>query len=498
MSTSNNNGLLSTATIIGGTALGILSFLALKYPDCGVLEDVQKGIPQIKGYPLIGTFFQQLGEFKRIYDAQHEQLEMLNTMTIINSSIAIPLTITTIDPGNINYILRTNYTNYVKGYHFKNTMLEFFGDGLLVNDGVKWKYHRKRISKVFATQSLQKCFDCVLVGELKMITHQVLDRYASNGSVLDLQDILLKFTMNSIIRISLSKDLQILTQNQDIPFVESFDACVEHIVNLYLNPFTPIFDIVSTILHPRSKSIRQHYDTLHQFTSDIISERKRDIQDGKKFDDLLSRFMDNLDEDETTTYAITWTMYSLITNPMVENKLFAEIDTYFPNDGDSHQDDLDPVKLYDTIKNMKYAHAVFYEAMRLYPPTPLTQRVAVEDDTWPDGTEIRKGNMICCNIYAQARCSEIWGSDCHEFKPERWILEDGTLYKEEKGQWPVFIFGPRACLGKRLAIMKGLATLITLVRRYKFSLYKPDKKAEYEVGRALIIKGGLEVFVEKR
>ncbi|KAG2224707.1 hypothetical protein INT45_009022 [Circinella minor] len=518
MSTSGSReNLVTAAAIVSGCFLGTAALLAYKYPNSAIFEDIQKGIPQVKGYPLVGSFFQQLQGIKRYYDMQHEQLENLGTMTMITSAIFISPTITTVDPVNINYILKTNYTNYNKDTHLKNCTKKFCGDGLFVNDGAKWRYHRKTASRVFGTKNIQKCFDRVFVKDLKVVTRRVLDQYASTGASIDIQELMLKFTMNSFIQIGFGKDLQILTEKDVVPLGESFDLCMDHIADLYMNPFTPIIDIINTIFHPQTKHIQQHYDELKTFANNVISERREDVRNGKKFDDLLSQFMNTTDEHgesfsnedlcnmmlgtisagrETTAASIAWTMYSIIKNPTVEAKLLAEIDYYFPDT--NYQEDLDPTKLFDTIKNMKYAHAVLHESLRLHPPIPINQRVAVENDIWPDGSVIRKGNVVSWNMYAQARCSKIWGDNCHEFNPERWILEDGSLYKEAKGQAPVFNVGPRTCLGDRLAIVEGLVVLITLVRRYKFSFSNPEQKNDYNVRVVETIKGGLPVHVQKR
>ena len=168
-----------------------------------------------------------------------------------------------------------------------------------------------------------------------------------------------------------------MTEKDVVPLGESFDLCMDHIADLYMNPFTPITDALNTIFHPQTKHIQQHYKELKSFANDVISERREDVRNGKKFDDLLSQFMNTTDEHgeafsdedlrnmmlgtisagrETTAASIAWTMYSTIKNPAVEAKLLAEIDNYFP--GTDHQEVLDPTKLFNTIKKMKYAHAV--------------------------------------------------------------------------------------------------------------------------------------------
>lgn len=75
-------------------------------------------------------------------------------------------------------------------------------------------------------------------------------------------------------------------------------------------------------------------------------------------------------------------------------------------------------------------------------------KYALDDDVWPDGTHIQKGDYILWSPYAQGRSEKVWGPDAREFKPERWIKPDGELRRESQGQWPAFHAGPRTCLGK--------------------------------------------------
>ena len=189
---------------------------------------------------------------------------------------------------------------------------------------------------------------------------------------------------------------------------------------------------------------------------------------------------------------MSWAFKLLLENPRVEEKLLAEINDYIT-------DELleDSARLYESIKEMKYTHAVFYEVLRLYPSVPLNQKFALKDDVWPDGTPIRKGDYVIWCPYAQGRVEAIWGADAKQFRPERWLTEDGELRRENAGKWPAFNAGPRVCLGQNLATLEGLVALISLVRDYKFTLV-PGQNITYDVSLTLPMKYGMKVTVEKR
>jgi fatty acid omega-hydroxylase len=84
----------------------------------------------------------------------------------------------------------------------------------------------------------------------------------------------------------------------------------------------------------------------------------------------------------------------------------------------------------------------------LYPSVPENQKYSIEDDVLPDGTTVPAGTHVSWSSYAQGRSTKIWGADAKEFKPERWINENGDLNRFSQGQWPAFHGGPRVCLGK--------------------------------------------------
>lgn len=53
-------------------------------------------------------------------------------------------------------------------------------------------------------------------------------------------------------------------------------------------------------------------------------------------------------------------------------------------------------------------------------------KFAVADDLLPDGTKVRRGNIVAFYAYAMGRMEYLWGPDALEFKPDRW-LRDGVF-----------------------------------------------------------------------
>lgn len=72
----------------------------------------------------------------------------------------------------------------------------------------------------------------------------------------------------------------------------------------------------------------------------------------------------------------------------------------------------------------------------MYPSVPNNQKYALNDDIWPDGTAIKKGDYVMWSPWAQGRSEEVWGPDAKDFRPERWITPEGDLRRESQGQWP--------------------------------------------------------------
>jgi cytochrome P450 len=122
------------------------------------------------------------------------------------------------------------------------------------------------------------------------------------------------------------------------------------------------------------------------------------------------------------------------------------------------------------------------------PPLPVDTKFAVKEDVLPDGTHIPKGSIVAYASYAMGRREQLWGSDCLEFKPERW-LQNGVFVPQCPYKYAVFQAGPRICLGKELALLQIKLVTARLINCFDFDVPE-DFKPTYEISFLLPMKYG--------
>ncbi|KAG2364259.1 cytochrome P450 [Suillus spraguei] len=194
---------------------------------------------------------------------------------------------------------------------------------------------------------------------------------------------------------------------------------------------------------------------------------------------------------ETTSISLTWALIELSRHPDVQTSLREELLAFGP----------DPT--YDQFKaNLPYLDAVVHEVLRLHPPLGVFTRVAAVDDVIPlsepvctvsgkmiDSISVAKGTLITISTAAINRSSTIWGPDAKEFKPDRWLTEDGITGKAKEVQGHrhllTFVDGPRTCLGKDFAITEIKAVLSVLVKSFVFEM-RDGLDTEVEIARGLM------------
>jgi len=124
------------------------------------------------------------------------------------------------------------------------------------------------------------------------------------------------------------------------------------------------------------------------------------------------------------------------------------------------------------LQECVYLHAALNETLRLYPSVPNCYKGALHRDVLPGETCIESSMKFVYSIYALGRMESIWGPDCLEFKPERWIDHvnscEGQLRMKNESAYKFLAFktGPRMYLGKDMAYMQMKVAVVAILRRF--------------------------------
>ncbi|KAM3319267.1 cytochrome 94B3-like [Capsicum chacoense] len=436
-------------------------------------------------YPIVGCLVSFYKNRHRLLDWYTQLLSESPTQTILVQRFGAPRTIITANPNNVEHMLKTNFANYPKGQPFTEILGDFLGRGIFNVDGEQWSAQRKLASHEFSTKSLREFVVKTLEEVVDTRLIPLLNHAAKSGKVLDLQDVLRRFAFDTICKVSLGTDPHCLDDLSDVPsLVDSFDTASQACAMRGMAPVYAIWKGKRALNLGSEKKLKENVKRVHCCINDIIEKKKQTINENGKNSknmDLLSRLLIAGHEDEvvrdmvisflmagrdTTSSALTWLFWLTTNHPDVKNEMINEITSI--NIGDKALE-------FDELKEMKYLQACLNESMRLYPPVAWDSKHAATDDILPDGTRVQKGNRVTYFQYGMGRMEEIWGKDRLEFRPDRWIDENGLLKSVSAYKFPVFQAGPRVCLGKEMAFTQMKYVLASVLRRFEIKPVKVEK-----------------------
>ncbi|KAE9366288.1 cytochrome P450, partial [Stipitochalara longipes BDJ] len=156
---------------------------------------------------------------------------------------------------------------------------------------------------------------------------------------------------------------------------------------------------------------------------------------------------------DTTATLLSGTVYYLLQNPRVMQKLVAEIRESFINE--------DQINM-TSVNSLSYLLAILEEAMRIYPPVTLgSPRIVGEEGTVIGAYQVPPKTAVVDSQYAASHSSRNFRNP-KSFVPERW-LDDPAFENDDKAASHPFSLGPRNCIGRNLAYAEMRVILARLV-----------------------------------
>ncbi|KAI8849321.1 cytochrome P450 [Chytridium lagenaria] len=405
----------------------------------------------------------------------------------------------TVDPAVVEYILKTNFENFVKGPQFHEMLEPMLGDGIFNTDGDTWRWQRKISSHIFTGKNFRNVLSKVITEDLEILFNEIARH---TGDSIDIYAYLHNFTMDTFGKIAFGVDLQTL-QNGTSDFAVAFDTTNVILAKRFINPLYSLSEYVNG----SGKVLKDAVDTMTRFANDRIQEKRARKRDAKGYKDLLDLYMDATVDGEgltdkqlrdmvlnmmiagrdTTAQTLSWVFWVLASRKDVVDGILDELKEVTGGN----------IPTYDEVPLLKYSNAVLFETLRLYPSIAAGSKICVTGDVLPGGLHIRKGTQINWLNYAMGRMEHIWGHDATSFNPSRWIDSDGNLKREPAYKFPAFNAGPRTCLGQQMAIVECVMTMSGLLTRFEF-VVDDAVKVEIGVGLTLNMKNGMRVKVLQR
>ncbi|THC96317.1 hypothetical protein EYZ11_004222 [Aspergillus tanneri] len=177
---------------------------------------------------------------------------------------------------------------------------------------------------------------------------------------------------------------------------------------------------------------------------------------------------------ETTSSAMAATFFYLSHFPVVQSTLAEEIRTTF--------DSVDSIHMGPQLKSCRYLDACIYESLRMSPPVSSpTWRQVENRGALIDGRFLEPGCDVGTSIYAIHHNPRIF-QDHGTFDPSRWLEPDSRAIR---AAFAPFSIGPRACVGRSLALAELAMVVASVVWRYDLRL------ADGSLGR--VGEGGKEL-----
>ena len=387
---------------------------------------------------------------QRAYREPYVRAEWLGNPTIIIS-----------DPATIRYCLVENASNYAMQPLRQRVLRPILRDGLLTAEGELWRRTRKSLAPVFTPRNIHSLGETMY--RRSTLFAEGLEARAGTDTDVAFDMTLLAF---DILQATLfTGDIA----GEPIEFAKSTAKFLEA-----MGRVDPLDIIDAPAFLPRIRRLlanrTQNY--FRRLISDTIERRQQLVEKDPESapHDLLtlllkaeglsrSEIEDNIITfigagHETTARALGWSLYLLSQAPDERAKVEAELDAEL--DGLT-----DPV---EWAEKLVYTRAVLEEAMRLYPPAPSLNRMAIAEDRFGD-LIIPKGASVLILPWIVHRHEKLWQNPT-AFMPARFLPENRD--KIDRYQYLPFGVGPRVCIGQSFAMQEGVIALASLLRNLRF------------------------------
>ncbi|CAH1233437.1 CYP4F2 [Branchiostoma lanceolatum] len=410
-------------------------------------------------------------------------------------------------PDTSRAILSTSEPKDELFYGFLKSMI---GDGLLLSHGSKWRRNRRLLTPAFHFEILKP-----YVTLFSESTNVLIEKWTALGSgcSVEMFEHVSLMTLDSILKCSLSYQSNCQTDSQSSPYIRA----VYDITRLFIERvrFVPYHSDFIYSLSPSGRRFYKACDVIHNFSENVIRERKAQLAEVKKSDfprrrkgkclDFLDILLEARDEDgtgltdaeirdevdtflfeghDTTASGIAWTLYHLAKHPEYQDRCRREGEGLLQGRTEMTWEDM---------SKLPFTTMCIKESMRLRPPVPGVSRSLTQTLVLPDGKKIPAGFQVLAGIMVTHQNPLVW-QDPEVYDPLRFSPENSK--DRHSHAFIPFSAGPRNCIGQHFAMNEMKVAVTLILQSFRLELDGPPPF--YEERIVLRARNGIWLKLHKR
>ena len=409
-----------------------------------------------RGYPLVGVFPRARRDPLGFFTECARRYGDVSAMRLGTHDVYLLS-----HPEHVWHVLHERGRVYAKGPAAAR-IRGLFGDSLTMVDDDRWRRRRRQLQPAF--QSSQHAQLASIIGRA---TAEMLERWrrsAAGDDTVDAVSEMRRLTQTIIVRACFGEmaaaDIEALAQ--------ALDVAVGYVERRLWSPLGWL-DVPT----PGGARYRRALATIDACIARTIGNARRStplpgsmlaalvaspaggepVTDAELHTELKAMLVAGY---TTTASALAWTWYLLSAHADVRVRLEDECRTLLSGRAPSSE----------ALPRLSYTRRVIDEVLRLYPPTWVTARLAVEDDVVA-GYTIPAGAIVLLSPYVTHRHPAAWEAP-DVFDPERFTPARAAA--RPSGAYVPFGDGARRCIGSAFALTEMQLIIAAVAQRYRLTL----------------------------
>jgi cytochrome P450/nitrite reductase/ring-hydroxylating ferredoxin subunit len=458
-------------------------------------------LPGPRGWPLVGNSLQVDARCRhRTFERWALEFGPLTRVRIAGKQMVLVN-----DPAIADQVFRQRPQAFRRGTRLEAVLRELETHGVFSAEGDSWRSQRKLVMEALAARNLRAFFPHLLE-----LAGRLLERWrgaAARGDVLDMQQEMMRFTVDVTTWLAFGRDLDAIRRGGD-----ALQGHLETVLAAFPERLFALAPVWRWFPTRGARRVRRALAALHAWVDPQIEEiralQERDPERREAPRNLLEAMVAARQEDgtafsnavlfanalvmliggeDTTASTATWAVHELCDVPSAAATLQAEVDAA-----------LGELPLADTLERLDrlpYTLAVAHETSRLRPVAPLLLFQANTEQQL-GGVRFPAGSTVML-LTRLPGVDPALVEGAQRFEPARWLDGPRAASLQRSGLHVPFGSGPRMCPARNLALIEIRLVLSMLYRNFHVHRVGASELVSESIGFTMMPRG-VRVRLESR